>query len=276
MDLKGETVMTRFGKRTAILAVLALGLSLGGSRARADLTLNVSEAGGPSIAINSTLGTATLTGEAAGTYTFLIDSQLVTFVVPTNGASVNGSFTADNQVANFKANAGGTTTFGDYSAVTIGITQTTNSLGSLLTDINTDVTASNVATAGALTISASNPFGGPSGLVPVTSDLSASTIQSGTVTFKSTVNGTDVPGVPLSLSSHGDTFVTTNLPLSSPFSTSNVLVISGLNAGLTDTINGTTTLGPAVVPEPASLAIVFSALPMLGFAAWRRRRTRPV
>jgi len=257
--------MTRFGKRMAILAALALGLSLGGTRAQADLTLTISDAGGPMITIDSTTGSATLTAPA-GSYTYDINSQLTTFVVV--GSSVTVSVPIDTTEVNFTANSQ-TSTFDAYSRLAVDATPVTGPNGSLLTDINTDVTAA-TGTAGALSITAGNVFTSPTGPGTVTSTLSASALQAGTVTFQSSVNGTPVPLVPLSLSAPGTLTASASMLLTSPLNTSNTLVISGLSAGLTDSITGTTTLSN--LPEPATLAMVFSALPMLGIGAWRSRR----
>jgi len=268
----------RIGKWTAALSALVLGVSLGGSRARADLMLTVTSGAGPSITIDSTTGTATLTGEAASTtYTFQVNGTATTFTTNGAGTAAGVAITANATTIDFVANGGtATTTFDSYAVKDINIAQVTGPANSTFTDITTQVSNLSSGTSSTLTINPSTTFASPSGAITVTSALSSSSLQSGTVSFYSTVNGVNVPVtaplVPLSLSAPGFTSATaTVLAGASPVPVSNTLVISGLGAGLTDSITATTTLA---APEPATLAMVFSVLPVFGLAAWRRGREK--
>jgi len=273
--------MTKFGMRTAALAALALGLALGGSRAYADLTLEVKSASGPDLNINSTLGTATLSGEAANTtYVFQINGAPVVFVTDAFGNATNSTpFATSNTVVDFVASGALLTTpigsitnlstFDSYAVSDINATQVTALGKSTFTDITTEVsgTASNTV-APDLTITPGTQFTTPAGPVIVTSTLTSSNLDSGTVTFVSKVNGTNVPSSPLSLSAPGFTTASATMTVPSPYPVSNQIVISGLVGMGTDSITATTTVS---APEPSTVAAAVTGLGLIGLASLRRK-----
>jgi len=268
-----------------------LALSLGGTRAHADLLLNISQAGGPSIAINSSTGMATLSGEAASTtYTFLIDNQIVVFM--TNGAgTATGTFIPSNATTSFEADGitvGMVTlssVFGDYSITNVTATKTQSPSFSTIQDLTTNASNVSLGTAATLTITpsvnttvdgAGSTFTAPLGNVNVTSTLAPTILLGGgTVTFLSNVNGTNVPGVALSMSTTGSTAASASVAgLVAPFPASNTLTISGLGVGGMTNISASTQISS--LPEPATVTMAFSAVPLLGLAAWRRSRRKSV
>lgn len=299
--------MSKLGTRIAAVGALALGLSLGGSSAYADLTLQLSEAvqgGGTEVLnIDSSTGVATLTGAPIGTYTYSIDGQAVTFIVTDPNAVTTGTpFAPNNAQVSFSAI--GTTSmivpfatdqFGDYSVTTITASQSEGNNKAHIFDVSTDVggTANN----GSGGNSANSPltitpgyesFTMPVGPVVLQSVFSPTSLDSGQVTFSSTLpapsSGTTPtltetaaefaanPGMGMSNSVIGDTVLSQlePSPAAPSYLAENQIVISGLASGDTDSFSATTNISPT--PEPATMALAFSALPILGIAALRRRR----
>jgi len=273
--------MMKFRKRTVILAALALGLSLAGSHARADLTLDVKSASGIEINIDSSTGFANLTGATPNaTIIYNINGTPTVFMTDALGNATNVTpFATSNTVTDFVASGAllgvpigsitNLSTFDSYKVSSINITQVTGLGRSSLTDITTDVsgTASNTV-APDLTITPGTLFSTPNGPVLVTSALSSSMLDSGTVTFRSTINGTNVPSSPLSLSSPG--FVSGNATLTVPssYSVSNQIVISGLLGTGTDSITASTTVA---APEPSTVAAAITGLGLIGLTSLRRK-----
>jgi len=106
--------------------------------------------------------------------------------------------------------------------------------------------------------------------VELRSQLSTTQLPLGTtVTFTSSLNGS--AGTPLTLTTVGGT---TGLDIKAlggtPFTLSNVTTFN-LTAAGTVQATGITT---ATSPEPATVAMVATALPILGLGYWRRRRAQ--
>lgn len=278
----------RFGKRLVALGALVTGLTVGGSSSYADLTLNISQAGGPAIAIDATLGNATLTGEAANTtYIFAIDNQAVTFHTDGSG-NASATFTPigpggpSNSSVSFVANGTDvgllhlSTAFGDYTVNTINATETQTVIPNRarLNDVTSNVSNASSGTAAALTVNAGyESFTSPTGLVKLQSILTGSTLDAGLATFTSTLNGTTTPSISFTPGMVGVSSAQVTVPASTgpaPYLLTNSLVISGL--GFHNGADLTATSNVLATPEPATLASALLALPMVAFAL-RRRKT---
>ena len=120
-----------------------------------------------------------------------------------------------------------------------------------------------------------------------TASGSSTAVTSLTQGFNSWFNPTnapfamDIPAPPISLSytgtvSHSDT-TTTAIPDLTPFGLTNEMTftLEASTAGITRKMqtSGSTIIEGAAVPEPATVIGVVSALPLLAFGVWRRRKT---
>lgn len=258
----------------AAVAALTLGTAGGGSRAFADLTLDVHESGGPEIVINSTTGSYTFTGGAILTsYTFQVNGSALTFTTDGSGNKSGGAGTVstNNTTVSFKADGtdGTAASFGDYVIHSVTATQHTNGSGSKssINDITTDVGGTNSSTKD-LNIGATYGFTQPSSThVLLESVLSPSNIDSGAVTFTSSLNGTTT--TPLTATAPSTQITSTPAtPASNPYDVSNLIVIHQLATGDTDNISATTNV--YATPEPATFAMALSALPLVALALRRR------
>jgi len=224
----------RFCKRFAILAVLAgAALAAGPSPAHAAFTLTLHETG--------------------------FADQIVT----------------DNNISSGDVDSrGGVITFsGTFGTFNIQISVgTSNSASGVqpgqLTINNTSITTTS---GGALTVTlADTGFTAPgTGNAFLDTQLSTTQLPTGsTVTSHSAVNGTAGGNVTLNTVSGGlredIVLVGTN-----PFTLSNVTAFNMAGAG-TLQFTGITTV--TAVPEPGTMAMAFSALPLLGLGYWRHRR----
>ncbi len=129
------------------------------------------------------------------------------------------------------------------------------------------------ASGGTLTITLTdNGFVAPAGPVNVTTALTTLLLTSGgSVSEATLVNGTQV-GSTLMLSSLATATGGGTATVGTPFTLSNVTTITLGAGGMVLSTGASTVSGAAVVPEPATLAMVFSVLPLLGLGAWRNRR----
>lgn len=257
--------LLKWGRGRLLLGVACglgmMALAAGEARA-ASLTLTVSEsAGGASIAIadNSALDTNPAVG-----------------VIDVNVALLNPSlnnYTFTSLSAN--SNAPGTATVGALSQNGTAVLNTGSGTGSLT------ITASDVdynlptGPAGRLASSASNTYTHANNGNTTTftswynpsNTLNATDVASGTVNLIAAS-----PPDPNSHSGNGTPTITT--PLTTPYGLTNTTVITltggSPGAAAQDQFTGSTTL--AAVPEPASLALMLTAVPVTLFGALRRRK----
>jgi len=146
---------------------------------------------------------------------------------------------------------------------------TSNAAGNVspaqLTILNTTI---NSPTGGTLTVTLTDTgFNVPKSDVGVQTQLSTTQVPTGvTVSSKSVINGTNY--APVSLSTVGGDKATAYLTINSaPFTLSNVTTFTLSGAG-TVQFTGLT----AVTPEPSTIAMALTALPLFGLGRWVRRR----
>lgn len=269
--------MTSRPRQWLLAPVLAtLGLVYGGTAAHADFTLDVAVAGGPSLSFNSTTGAFTLTGGIAShTYTFKFNGTNSTFTTDGSGNGGGTATTTDNYTPTFSANGlGGVSTFGTYAISSIAVTAMDGVSRSQLLDTSVDTKNSGSAQANDLTISVSREFSIPSSpQVVLESKWASSQTDSGTVSFVSSIGATSTSILSGSFLAPPNPTLSqvTVTPGTNPYTVSNQIVISNLNAGGTDNLSMTTNV--YATPEPGTLTLAFAGLP-LAAGLWLRKRRR--
>ena len=287
---------SRFKQRSAALAALVVGLAFGGSSAKADLTLTITEAGNatvdPSITIDSTARTFTFSGGGnAKSYDFLINGSNVSFTTLANGTFASGAnaFAANNTVVSFVADGvtGTTTSFDNYVIKSLTATESQSPSGSSIADLTTDVGKKGGVSGNSpggsgddsLTISPSYAFNVPSNspnlllkstLNPTSIGNQSNTGAPSTVSFVSKLNTTSTATLSDTSAVSKTTSILVPLPGSLPYTVSNSLVITRLLPGNTDVIKAQTDVLPT--PEPATLAMALTVLPA-AFLLRRRRKS---
>jgi hypothetical protein len=180
--------------------------------------------------------------------------------------TLNGQIVFSGVVGNFETN------------LTTSISNSASGVAPAQITIN-DATVDTLSpTGGTLTITTSDTgFTAPTGQAVLTSQLSNTQILAGTgtastntITFQSFLNGAGGPtitetGVSGLVGASSNVFIG-----ATPFELSNVTTINFTTAG-TVQITGITT---ATTPEPATVAMVITALPVLGLGYLRRRRAQ--
>jgi hypothetical protein len=261
--MRTETMMKRFNRIVAFAAmVTAVTLCVGG-RAEAALRLTVTD-GTTTDVFYSSDSTSLFTGTfALGVYTGQI--QTVTSSYP--GDAVAGTLSTTGNVGRRNPGASG--------PLTINV-DVINGVASLDAGLGTNgiVTGSN---ASAVTASTLLAFTGPDTTpvnVSATSSPNATgnvTVTAGSLVVTTNYNGAAVASASAGIKSLTGTMTEITLSNSGTYTLGQTLVLSNLNSGARSTLfTGNSDVASA--PEPATIAMVLSGLPLLGFAAFRSRR----
>jgi len=228
----------RFAKRLAF-ATIAVGAVLWGTAggAHAGILIEVMEVGGTggSASINNP-GNAGVFFGSVGDYQFEIDA--------------------------------GTTNFPGTSFGILTTTTNTTLVGPLSGDLKVTVT---VVDDGTTTPAI---FTSPTGTALILhSELRSTGVSTGTVDFNSMSNGTTSPTIMVGIPSG---VVSNDVPVVGlPGYTLSNMTTLHLNAGDASIGSTGTSTVTAVTPEPSTFMVALSALPLLGFGSWvRRRRSR--
>jgi len=232
----------RFCKRFAILAVLAgAALLVGPSPAQAAFTLSLSD----------------------GTTTTTVTDQ--TFGPSGDLDPASGQIIFSGAIGVFNVN------------ISVGTSNAPNGFPALLTINNTSISAAGLPanTSSTLTLVLQDTgFMGPAGSVTAETQLSTTQLPANTtVTGQTSVNGTPLTLITLNTVGGGRVFDTVNIA-TTPFTLTNTTtftVVAGPNGSGPSTVVQFTGL-TSVTPEPGTMAMAFSALPLLGLGYWRHRR----
>jgi len=242
-------------------AACTLGLFASAARA-GSLELLVTETGGPTIPItdNGALDTDPTVG-VINTNTTLLNLSLVNYQFTNLGAASNspgatiGAFLAQQGTAVLTPGGTGSVTIlatdVDYSLPTGGAGASRN-MASSASNTYTNATAGNTD----VFQSWFNPSNG----------LAAKEVASPVITLTSSAANPN---------SQGADAAATSVPLTSPYGLTNekIVTLTGGTPGAAaqDAYTGATVITASAIPEPASMALMLGALPVLVFAMRRRR-----
>jgi hypothetical protein len=255
------------------------------TKARATLTLVATETGGPTLVAqdNQGMGVAINAGALGPLVTTIADSLPATGQLGLGGASgvMFGDFLVSGSLST--SNSPGFPTLAQLISSSLSVVNTTAVAHTITLQISDNGFTRPTpplfgATAGGTFNIATDPNTG----APLASNVNGNSANAlAFANFSNTLFGTGVTvqnftfstdTTNLTSSSYANTVPNTILgPGTIPYSMTVELVftIAGNNqlSSRNDTITAIN-----VVPEPATLAMAFSALPLLGLAAWRRRR----
>jgi len=96
---------------------------------------------------------------------------------------------------------------------------------------------------------------------------------SGTVTGRSTANGTNIDAGPISIPGIVETANAGTFAGPLGYTLTNLTTISGVNQNA-DSVAVTLSSKVTATPEPATLVVAFTGLPLLGIGAWLRNRRK--
>jgi len=255
--------------KTLLVASLAVFALLGaGTSAQASLVLTVevfdvtnTSLGAASALVNTVtqtfIGSPTFTGSASGSFVFGLTSANGKTVLDYGGTIGGGDF--DFFVAG-KSNSPGTQQLGSLAISYASITNDTGSARKVSISVS------------------DNGFFAPTSPPMINYLTSTSGTSSGGVSLGAftshadgnTANPIVFAALGLNKSVGADGTPSAITISSSPFTFD--VNYTALLANGTQLVTGGGLATLTSVPEPASLAMMFSALPMVGFAAWRRRR----
>jgi hypothetical protein len=268
-------MQSRSMQKLAVLVGMALIASLTTS-ARADFTLTLTDGGtGASIFIDDTTGTYTYSHGATGptTGSFTIDGTTLSYSAASGTFSpISNSiaFVSNADFGNFKTSVTITANVpGGTNARVFDTNIATKNNGNKGADLTAQVTATGFTAPGSL---------GSSMLLD--NSLAASALDSGRTTFISDLNTQSTTTATVTSTQFGNGNKTDDTQAvvtqtSNPFTLNNTLTLANIAAGDSANVTGTTTATAAATPEPGTIAMALTALPLLGLGAWvRRRRAR--